>query len=166
MSSNTYYVTTIYSWLLVASLLTSIRASAENDTSIPLILPVTADSPDVLGISLISGIYGPGTWTAWFLNIFASWRRVGGTDVFDPNTCLFLVGMNWAAVDVVRITKAMNALNKEDEGGYQEKFNKYLGRFGAAFSVLFTGIYHTKYQLLFMMKSSNKRRLYTLAVFS
>ena len=86
--------------------------------------------------------------------------------MFDPNTCLFLVGMNWAAVDVVKITKAMNALNKEDEGGYQEKFNKYLGRFGAAFSVLFTGIYHTKYQLLFMMKSSNKRRLYTLAVFS
>jgi len=72
MPSNSYYVTTIYSWLLVASLITSIRASAENDTSIPLILPVTADSPDVLGISLISGIYGPGTWTAWFLNIFAS----------------------------------------------------------------------------------------------
>ncbi|KAK3080248.1 hypothetical protein LTS18_002749 [Coniosporium uncinatum] len=59
---------------------------------------------------------------------------------------------------------AINVLDVED-AEYETDFNRYLGRFAAASSVMFTSIAHTKYQLLFSGITRNMRRFYTLVLF-
>jgi len=130
-------------FIFVPDLVCAHPTEAQNDTSIPVILPTRPDAPDPLGIALIGGVYGPGTWSAWFINLAVSWKQIGHHGEMDPNTWLFLVGTNWAAVDVVKYTRAINVLDVED-AEYETDFNRYLGRFAAAFSVMFTGIAHTK----------------------
>ncbi|KAK0658051.1 hypothetical protein B0T16DRAFT_386481 [Cercophora newfieldiana] len=39
-------------------------------------LPLTVDPPDSLGFAKVSGLYGPGTWAAWFLTVAASWIHI------------------------------------------------------------------------------------------
>ncbi|KAF2833139.1 hypothetical protein CC86DRAFT_5602 [Ophiobolus disseminans] len=65
--------------------------------------PTTA-SQDPYGIAKISGFYGPGTWSGWILAAVASAIRIFTNPhaKLDPNTWLFVVGTNWAAVDIFR----------------------------------------------------------------
>jgi hypothetical protein len=67
-------------------------------------LPTVPETSDPLGISLVSGFYGPGAWTGWLLALCASYVRLYADPYakLDPNTWLFLTGMNWASVDVFR----------------------------------------------------------------
>jgi hypothetical protein len=124
---------------------TSISTSTSY-TPTPLYLHVTPSSPDILGISNISGVYGPGAWGAWFLTGVAAWYRIftQSEEKIDVNTWVFLLGINWSAMDVFRITHRMrtcSALENETE------FKALLGWFGAAFTVLFWGSFHAILQV-------------------
>ncbi|KAJ5663977.1 hypothetical protein N7507_004708 [Penicillium longicatenatum] len=62
--------------------------------STPLYLPVTTVEPDSLGMAEISGLFGPGSWSGWFLTLVASWWQIirVSEEPTDSNTvaCLFL----------------------------------------------------------------------------
>jgi hypothetical protein len=79
------------------SISTPARATTATSTSIststsytptPLYLHVTPSPPDILGISNISGVYGPGAWAAWFLTGVAAWYRIftRSEEKIDVNT--------------------------------------------------------------------------------
>jgi hypothetical protein len=97
-------------------------------------LPTTGAAPDILGISLVSGFYGPGSWTGWYLTLLASYVRLftSDPDSVDPNTVLFMLGTNWAAVDFFRRTSGLI-----DAGGFQEA-----GMIAASLTVVHRGNAH------------------------
>ena len=109
-----------------------------------LSLPITTAAPDPLGISEVSGFYGPGAWAGWFLTLAAAWCRLGrGSKAkIDTNTWLFLIGTNWAALDLVRSI----AKTRSFEGN--ETTSKEMGRIGASFTVLWWGTAHALAQLI------------------
>lgn len=84
--------------------LSTIATSTSSYTGTPLNLSVTASPSDLLGIGQVSGFHGPGAWTAWFLTIATSWIRILRRleHKIDLNAWLFLLGMNWAAIDIFR----------------------------------------------------------------
>jgi hypothetical protein len=101
-------------------------------------LNVTSAAPDFLGIAKVSSLYGPRTWSAWFLFIVASWLRIiiQPEDKVDFNTCSFLLGVNRAAVDVFRGPRALRAVR---DGSPVAEFATHMGKFGAGMTVLFWG---------------------------
>jgi len=149
---------------------TTSTTSSLSATSTPLFLPVTASPPDPLGISQVSGFYGPGAWAAWFLTVVASWIRIfrRSKEKVDINTTLFLLGTNWAAVDIFRGIHALRSL-QPDQPDYQTSFTKGMGNYGAAFGVVFWGTFHSFLQISFTgiafsgMKNRS-RRLWILLV--
>jgi hypothetical protein len=79
-------------------------------------LPLSSEYPDPLGLSEVSGFYGPGTWAVWTITVFASWLGLlsGGADKgFDANTWTYLLGLQWAAIDLIRQVKKLNMLYGE-----------------------------------------------------
>jgi hypothetical protein len=128
--------------------------------SAPLFLSVSAASPDPLGISKVSGFYGPGAWAAWFLTIVASW--VGGIHgtkkKVDVNTALFLLGANWAAVDVFRSIHALRSL-RSDQLDYTIEFSKGMGNYAAAFTVTFWGVFIALLQMCLVFSEERARML-------
>jgi hypothetical protein len=134
--------------------------SYSSSKSTPLFLSVSASFPDPLGISRVSGFYGPGAWAAWFLTIVASW--VGGiresNKKVDVNTMLFLLGANWAAVDIFRSIHASRSL-RPDQPEYNLEFPKGMGNYAAAFSVTFWGTFHSLLQMCFLYSEKRIRML-------
>jgi hypothetical protein len=135
---------------------TKTTTSKSTATVTPLYLPVTALPPDPLGIAQVSGFYGPGAWAAWFLTIIAAWCRIlrGSEEKFDLNTWLFLLGMNWAAVDIFRGIHSLRMI-QTNHAEYGVEFSKNMGSFGAAFTVVFWGTAHALLQTLVTLKSLN-----------
>jgi hypothetical protein len=149
---------------------TSPSSSTSSSKDPPLFLPVTAAPPDPLGISNVSGFYGPGAWAAWFLTIVGAWVRVlrGSEEKVDMNTALFLFGTNWAAVDVFRSIHAMRNI-QPDQPDYKTEFIKLMGSYGAALTVVFWGTVHALLltpvtEEVFSGRKCRNRRLLTLIV--
>jgi hypothetical protein len=145
-------------------------SSPTESESTKLFLPVTTAPPDPLGITQVSGFYGPGAWAAWFLTIVASWVRIfrKSKERVDLNTALFLLGTNWAAVDIFRSIHALQSL-LPNQPEYELNFTKCMGSYGAAFAVVFLGAVHALLQipftiLLFGGMECMSRRLRTLVV--
>ncbi|KAH7132242.1 hypothetical protein B0J11DRAFT_220747 [Dendryphion nanum] len=69
---------------------------------------------DLLELSKVSGFYGPGNWSGWFLTIVTSYisiiRNPDSTRVHD--VLLHLLGTNWAAIDLLRQVSSYEILGK------------------------------------------------------
>jgi hypothetical protein len=121
-------------------------------TSTHLYLPVTFEPPDILGIGDVSGFYGPGAWSVWFISIVASWCRVlrASEDKFDPNTSMFLFTTNWAAVDLFRTVHSIESISK-GLPSHNKESDKLRATLAAAFNVAFWGTFHAVLQLLVIL---------------
>ncbi|KAJ5788244.1 hypothetical protein N7457_003234 [Penicillium paradoxum] len=145
----------------------SSSTEASDDSSF-VYLSVTTGPPDVLGIGNVSGFYGPGSWAAWFLSIVASWVRFirGSEERFDPNTWLFLLGTNWAAVGLLRGIRLAQGI-PQDSPTYDADLNSMQGSIAAAFTITFWGTFHASIQYLVTMRycitmKTQRHRLWTL----
>jgi hypothetical protein len=86
----------------------------------------------------------------------------------DPNTALFLLGANWAAVDIFRSIHALLRL-QSNQPEYELSFTKCMGNYGAAFTVVICGTLHALLQIpftidLFVGMKCMSRRLRILVV--
>ena len=107
---------------------------------------VSGTGDDPLGIASISGFYGPGTYTAWFLTILASWVQilVHPRKKVDPNSWFYVLGMNWAAMDLFA---RLNALDAADAAGESlEERKKLMGAIAAPLAFVYWGCYHAIFQ--------------------
>lgn len=123
-------------------------SSSGNNPRSPLTLQVSAESPDSLGMGYVSGFYGSGTWSAWFLTIIGSWFRTlygetPDTKKFDSNTWAFLLGMNWAAADLM---KHLSTLRAARDAGFPD-WTKECASIAAGYTVVFWGVTHVMAQL-------------------
>ncbi|KAJ5473497.1 hypothetical protein N7475_003063 [Penicillium sp. IBT 31633x] len=138
------------------------------DNGPQIYLPVTVEPPDILGIGNVSGFYGPGSWAAWFLSITASWWRLlrASEEKFDPNTWLFLLGTNWAAVGLFRGIRLAQSI-PHDSPTHDTDLNSMQGSIAAAFTVTFWGLFHISIQYLVTIRffdtmRTQRYRLWTL----
>jgi hypothetical protein len=174
--------------------LSSTKASSYSTTSttatpqtLPLYFIVTAITPahDPLGISQVSSLYGPGTWAGWLLTCVAAWSRIfrRPEDKLDPNTWLFLIIVNIAAVDIFRGVHALRNIpqppqplpslssSTEDAvAAHAAAFSRHMGALGAAIIVAFWGSVTALAQILIWIPimrfkgfKCHKQRLWTLA---
>lgn len=113
------------------------------------------DSGDPYGIAQVSGFYGPGQWSGWFLAVISSAIRIYTNPYarFDPNTWLFVVGTNWAAVDVFR---TLPMILRADDASV-----KVTGTFSAALMFTFWGNIFAAMQLLILFIPSESERVPT-----
>ncbi|KAN0110801.1 hypothetical protein V8E51_007188 [Hyaloscypha variabilis] len=132
----------------------------------PLYLNITTSTPDPFGIANVSGVYGPGTWAAWFLTGVAAWWRIirHSEEKIDANTWAFIFGTNWAAVDVFRAIHSIGSISSPEN---EAELKTNLGTFGAAFTVVFWGSFHAFSQLVatlavFKYSDCLGKRLWTL----
>jgi hypothetical protein len=149
---------------------TETTALTSTATATPIYLPVTASPPDPIGIARVNGFYGPGAWAAWFLTVVAAWWRIlrlSGKK-FDLNTWLFLLGTNWAAVDIFRGIHSLRMI-PTDHAEYGAQFSNYMGSFGAAFIVVYWGTVHALLQIQFTIAAfenlnCRRQRVWTLII--
>ncbi|KAH6700672.1 hypothetical protein BKA61DRAFT_582636 [Leptodontidium sp. MPI-SDFR-AT-0119] len=141
-------------------------STSTSETLTPLYLNVTTSPPDPLGIENVSGIYGPGAWSAWFITGVAAWWRIitRSEKKIDVNTWVFLFGINWSAVDVFRTVYKLRSISTSDD---RAEINKHMGQFGAAFTVLFWGSFHVLFQIpatsaVFEYSKCKRKRMATL----
>ncbi|OCL10279.1 hypothetical protein AOQ84DRAFT_994 [Glonium stellatum] len=111
-------------------------------------LSVTSAPPDPLGISRVSGFYGPGAWAGWFLTLAASWIGLAShpRTKFDLNTWLFLLGVAWASADLIHLCYSLGTLTAS--GASSEVLDAERGSIGAAYTVVFWGYAHALLQLI------------------
>lgn len=80
-------------------------------------LAISNIPPDPLGILKVSGFYGPGNWSGWFLTILTSIisiiRRPDSTQMHD--LILHLLGTNWAAIDLISQISAYIRLDSSQD---------------------------------------------------
>ncbi|KAF2184550.1 hypothetical protein K469DRAFT_688567 [Zopfia rhizophila CBS 207.26] len=117
-------------------------------------LQLNTSSPDPIGFANVSGIYGPGTWAGWFLTLCASWHNLEEHCGFDPNTWLYLAGLNWASFDLLRHLHNLRAL----QGAGDRAWTKEAASVGAAFTVAFWGQAHGFIQMLVCCKTIIRKR--------
>jgi hypothetical protein len=114
-----------------------------SSTKAPLHIPLQTAPPDPIGFAQVSGFYGPGTWAGWFLTLCASWvRLVRNKPGFDLNTWLYLLGMNWAAIDLVMHMHELSKLRSANADDWM----KGCALIGAALTVVFWGSLHAACQ--------------------
>jgi hypothetical protein len=105
-------------------------------------LPVSGVGDDPLGIAQVSGFYGPGTWSAWYSTIIAAWIQllVHPKKRLDPNSWFYILGMNWAALDLFR---QVHSLRTAQEQGHSLDFRKrFMGSIAAPYTIVFWGSFH------------------------
>ena len=102
----------------------------------PLNLLITLAPPDRLGMSRVSGFHRPDAWAAWFLTLAASCLGLSSHPRarFDLNTWIYLLGMDWAAVDLIHISRSLQTLKRSNASS--EAFDVEMGSTGAAFSIV------------------------------
>lgn len=124
----------------------------------PPYLPVTPEAPDILGISDVSGIYGPGAVGAWYTAILVSWLGIvqSPAEQFDTNTCIYLLGTNWAAIDVWRGIRRIRKIPNESQT-HDEQFTKTMGSIAAALVVTYWGTFHALSQLFALELNGSPR---------
>ncbi|KAF2740217.1 hypothetical protein EJ04DRAFT_518996 [Polyplosphaeria fusca] len=112
-------------------------------------LHTSSDAPDPLGISSVSGFYGPGTWAGWSLTGLLAWYNILSASstgsVRVQNIIVYLLGANWAAIDTLR--RLYRYKNTES----QEEAEKMKGSIAAAVNVTYWGMVVVIAQLLFML---------------
>ncbi|ORY14707.1 hypothetical protein BCR34DRAFT_585668 [Clohesyomyces aquaticus] len=111
--------------------------------SLDMHLQLNTSAPDPIGFGSVSGFYGPGAWAGWFLTLCASWTRVSSTEGFDATTWLYLLGMDWAALDLLKHYYALHSAWKAGDKNY----TKEAAIVGASFTVCFWGLLHAVIQL-------------------
>jgi hypothetical protein len=121
---------------------TTASPTATQDAWAPLYLHVSATPPDPLGISKVSGFYGPGSWAAWFLTICGSWLHLWvdhSGSYLDVSAWSYLAYTNWAAIALIRHSIPLYALKSEkDTAGWVEN----AGQTAAALTIVFFGCLH------------------------
>ena len=103
---------------------------------------------DPLGLSTVSGIYGPGNWGGWFITVCGSWIRVfsGESPAYvDMNLWAYLLYVNWAAIDLLRHSKKLGALRKVADP--PSSCTGEEGAVGAAYTILYWGITTAIFQI-------------------
>jgi hypothetical protein len=109
-------------------------------------LQLNSSAPDPIGFGQVSGFYGPGAWAAWFLALVGSWLGlVKKPHHVDHNTLLYLAGLNWVAVDLLRHMIRLNSLKQANNPAWM----KEAASVGAAFIVAWWGLFHALLQLFF-----------------
>lgn len=139
----------------------SLVSGSESPTSPKILkLVLNTEPPDLLGFSQVSGFYGPGAWAAWFLVIIASWvhliyfllgiKKTQG----DLNVLVYLMGLNWAAIDLTRRKGHMITLYRSEN----EDWYKDAASVGAAITMVFWGTFHASVQLWVCVIHTNRVR--------
>ncbi|KAF2122823.1 hypothetical protein BDV96DRAFT_561441 [Lophiotrema nucula] len=100
-------------------------------------LDLSPTSLDPLGINKVSGFYGPGAWSGWFITMLCSFYNVAR---FKPrssrlqDTIIFVLATNWAAIDFLR---QMDLARQESDISRAEE---YKGRIAAALLMTYIGL--------------------------
>jgi hypothetical protein len=143
-----------------ASATSDASTTTSSPTTTPLhIFPQTTAS-DLIGLAKVSGFYGPGTWSGWFLTVCASWVRLfRGKQKFDLNTWLYILGMNWAAIDLLRNLRELGNLRQAGA----EDWMRDCATIGAAYTVVFWGLSHAICQFFVFFAKEHLQGLTTLA---
>jgi hypothetical protein len=98
---------------------------------------------DPLGITSVSGFYGPGSWIAWYLTLITSWIAVVRNDQsHNLHQIGCLLYTNWAAIDVIR-RSVQSPPNDTIVASSPPLPN---GPLGAALSVTWWGVVHATLQ--------------------
>jgi hypothetical protein len=105
-------------------------------------LPVSGVGDDPLGIAQVSGFYGPGTWSAWYSTIVAAWIQllVQPKRTLDPNSWFYILGMNWAAIDLLRQVHSLRTA--QEQGHPLDIRKKFMGPIAAPYMIVFWGSVH------------------------
>jgi hypothetical protein len=124
---------------------TSVSTSASTTSTVQYLhIPLSTAAPDPISFAHVSGFYGPGSWAAWLLTICASWIRLFREPrVFDVNMWLYLLGVNWAAIELFKNTRETMALR---EAG-ADNWMRNCATIGAAMNVVVWGRWHAILQL-------------------
>ena len=102
-------------------------------------------SEDLFGISNVSGFYGPGAWSAWFLTLLASWlAMLTGHPKHNWNIVAYLLCANWAAIDLLRKGQQLSSKNTPSEQ------LAVSGPIAAPLSITSWGVFHASSQLAYM----------------
>lgn len=112
-------------------------------------MSLDGSEPDVLGINLIRGWYGPGAWAAFFCFIVASWIRMyrDWTVRFEANTWILLLATNCAAIDLIlNVAELKRAFGLGTGEEIVEQQLLVLGRLAAAMMVTYWGTLHALLQ--------------------
>jgi hypothetical protein len=124
-------------------------------------MSLDGSAPDLLGISQISGWYGPGAWTAFLCFTIASWIRASRdwTSRLETNTWMLLLATNCAAID---LTLRIAELKRESMSDDEEVISKQLlslGRLATGLMITYWGTLHATLQLgaLVAVKSFRKQ---------
>ncbi|KAK5655541.1 hypothetical protein OQA88_5472 [Cercophora sp. LCS_1] len=109
--------------------------------------------PDLLGFAQVSGFYGPGAWAAWFIVVIASWVHIlfhnqHGNRKLDVNLWIYLLVLNWAAIDLFIQGRSIGLLYNANLTGEGDPWTQKAARVGAAMTVVFWGAFHGQTQLL------------------
>jgi hypothetical protein len=138
-----------------------------NATSSPdettLHIPVQTALPDPIGFAHVSGFYGPGTWAGWFLTLCASWVHLfRDKPGFDLNTWLYMLGMNWAAIDLLMQMHQLGNIPVSNAGEWMME----CASIGAAYTLIFWGLLHASCQMILSvsLRRSDTQRWLTLVV--
>ncbi|KAF2729391.1 hypothetical protein EJ04DRAFT_589228 [Polyplosphaeria fusca] len=109
-----------------------------------LTLAISSASPDPLGIAAVSGFYGQGACSGWYLTILASWYNLlGQPDAMRwPNMVAYLLATNWAAIDLFRQTSRYTNSSSHDDA------TKLLGSIAAATTITYWGLVHAISQFM------------------
>ncbi|KAF2462534.1 uncharacterized protein BDR25DRAFT_308256 [Lindgomyces ingoldianus] len=109
-------------------------------------LPVSGVGDDPLGIAQVSGFYGPGTWSAWYSTIIAAWIQllVQPKRTLDPNSWFYILGMNWAAIDLFRQVHSLRTA--QEQGHSLDLRKKFMGPIAAPYMIVFWGSVHAVLQ--------------------
>ena len=97
-------------------------------------------SPDY---SQINGFYGPGTWAAWAITLFASWIPLWRDDYkYNLHYHSYALYTNWAAIDLLR-----QMWRADRNRGFREMEDAQLQSLFAALAVVRVGILHASMQI-------------------
>jgi hypothetical protein len=105
-------------------------------------LPISGVGDDPLGIAQVSGFYGPGTWSAWYSTIIAAWIQllVQPKRKLDPNSWFYILGMNWAALDLFRQVHSLHIA--QEQGHSLDLRKRFMGSIAAPYMIVFWGSFH------------------------
>lgn len=106
-------------------------------------LQLNTTAPDPIGFGSVSGFYGPGAWAGRFLTLCTSWIRLRSAEGFDSSAWLYVLGMSWTALDLLKHLYALRSLWKAGN----ETWMKEAATVGAAFTVCYWGLAHAFLQV-------------------
>jgi hypothetical protein len=122
---------------------------------------------DIFDVNGVSGFYGPGAWSAWFLILVTSWiATIRGDYSNNIHHIGYLLYTNWAAVDLIRQSIKLST-SSADTSSTQLHAN---GSLAAALLITSWGTIHAASQFLYTYASryqndvSERRRRRLLAL--